>query len=265
MKLLRRCFAPGVARCEWDPAFRGLNARPPGLLLALHGHIETFSKVPKRLYRLFDAPMSLGPFSSGCRRAAAFVTRMGNFCSNLLLPRSPRGVFDLAGLILLPLEFARAKGSNDSTSECITFRLRRGVASAAPLFVGLGSVLCPLNLFETPRLCIIEVAFVCFAPWRLDALLKPNVSCLGAYRCMLLVMGLCSGEGSICPEVSLDLGGDACVDVEWFVQLSLSPASWGVPIRRTTPSSKYEERVRDEFSRRCEPVYRSLPVTGVSL
>ncbi|OWM85998.1 hypothetical protein CDL15_Pgr020667 [Punica granatum] len=73
------------------------------------------------------------------------------------------------------------------------------------------------------------------------------------------------GEGSICPEVSLDLGGDACVDVEWFVQLSLSPASWGVPIRRTTPSSKYEERVRDEFSRRCEPVYRSLPVTGVSL
>ncbi|OWM91541.1 hypothetical protein CDL15_Pgr024865 [Punica granatum] len=57
----------------------GLDARPPGLPLALHGHIETFSKVPKRLYRLFDAPVSLGPFSSGCRRAAAFVTRMGNF------------------------------------------------------------------------------------------------------------------------------------------------------------------------------------------
>ncbi|PKI71120.1 hypothetical protein CRG98_008488 [Punica granatum] len=27
-------------------AFRSLNAKPPGLLLALHGYIETFSKVP---------------------------------------------------------------------------------------------------------------------------------------------------------------------------------------------------------------------------
>ncbi|PKI57118.1 hypothetical protein CRG98_022489 [Punica granatum] len=78
-------------------------------------------------------------------------------------------------------------------------------------------------------------------------------------------MGLCNEEGSICPEVPLDLGGDVRADVEWFVQLSLSPASWGVPIRRTTPSSKYEERVREKFSGRCEPVYRSLPVTGVSL
>ncbi|PKI76300.1 hypothetical protein CRG98_003306 [Punica granatum] len=49
---------------NWGPAFRGPDARPPGFLLALHGHIETFSKVPKRLYRLFDAPVSLGPFSS---------------------------------------------------------------------------------------------------------------------------------------------------------------------------------------------------------
>ncbi|OWM88979.1 hypothetical protein CDL15_Pgr002715 [Punica granatum] len=72
------------------PAFRGPDTRPPGLLLSLHGHIETFSKVPKWLYRLFDAPVNLGPFSSGCRRAAtfgcqratAFVTHMGNFCSN---------------------------------------------------------------------------------------------------------------------------------------------------------------------------------------
>ncbi|OWM88502.1 hypothetical protein CDL15_Pgr011733 [Punica granatum] len=38
-----------------DNGIRGPDARPPGLLLALHGHIETFSKVPKRLYRLFDA------------------------------------------------------------------------------------------------------------------------------------------------------------------------------------------------------------------
>ncbi|PKI74023.1 hypothetical protein CRG98_005586 [Punica granatum] len=47
------------------PAFKGPDVRPPGLLLALHGHIKTFSKVPKRLYRLFDAPVNLGPFSSG--------------------------------------------------------------------------------------------------------------------------------------------------------------------------------------------------------
>ncbi|OWM90780.1 hypothetical protein CDL15_Pgr002703 [Punica granatum] len=61
------------------PAFRGPDVRPLGPLLALHGHIETFSKVPKRLYRLFNAPVNLGPFSSGCHRAAAFVTRMENF------------------------------------------------------------------------------------------------------------------------------------------------------------------------------------------
>ncbi|PKI42418.1 hypothetical protein CRG98_037190 [Punica granatum] len=115
----------------------GLDARPPGLLLALHGHIETFLKVPKRLYRLFDAPVNLGPFSSGYRRAVAFVTRMRNFVQIW----SPRGVFDLPGPILLPLEFARAEGSNDSISECITFCLRRGVATAASLFVGISFLL----------------------------------------------------------------------------------------------------------------------------
>ncbi|PKI73228.1 hypothetical protein CRG98_006363 [Punica granatum] len=78
-------------------------------------------------------------------------------------------------------------------------------------------------------------------------------------------MGLCSGEGPICPSVSLDLGGDASVEVERFVRLSLSSASWGVHIRRKPPSLKYKERVREEFSGRYEPVYRSLPVTGVSL
>ncbi|PKI60432.1 hypothetical protein CRG98_019173 [Punica granatum] len=92
------------------PAFRGPDARHPGLLLALHGHMETFSKVPKRLYRLFDAPF---------------------------LPRPPpNGVFDLVGSILMSLEFARAKGSKDSTSECVVFCFRQGVATAAPLFVG---------------------------------------------------------------------------------------------------------------------------------
>ncbi|PKI72889.1 hypothetical protein CRG98_006757 [Punica granatum] len=88
------------------PAFRGPDARPPELLLALHGHIETFSKVPQRLYRLFDAPF---------------------------LPRPPpKGVFDLAGSIVLSLEFVRVKGLEDSTSECVVFCLRQGVATAAP-------------------------------------------------------------------------------------------------------------------------------------
>ncbi|PKI66968.1 hypothetical protein CRG98_012633 [Punica granatum] len=146
----RRCYAVGtrwlvsIAICRTiknllDNGIRGPDARPLGLLLALHGHIETFSKAPKRLYRLFDAPLNLGPFSSG--------------------------------------------------------------------------VLCD----RRSRSCIV-------AP--VEALLKPNVSCLGTCRCMLSVMGLCSGEDPICPGVSLDLGGDARVEVEWFVRLSLSSASW---------------------------------------
>ncbi|OWM69330.1 hypothetical protein CDL15_Pgr003931 [Punica granatum] len=36
----------------------GPDTRPPGLLLVLHGYIEMFSKVSKRFYRLFDAPVS---------------------------------------------------------------------------------------------------------------------------------------------------------------------------------------------------------------
>ncbi|PKI52250.1 hypothetical protein CRG98_027348 [Punica granatum] len=66
----RGCYAVGtrwlasIAICRTiknllDNGIRGPNARPPGLLLALHGHIKTFSKVPKRLYRLFDAPREL--------------------------------------------------------------------------------------------------------------------------------------------------------------------------------------------------------------
>ncbi|PKI58282.1 hypothetical protein CRG98_021364 [Punica granatum] len=55
------------------------------------------------------------------------------------MPRPPpKGVFDLAGLILLSLEFARVKGLKDSTSKCVAFCLSRGVASAAPLFVEWG-------------------------------------------------------------------------------------------------------------------------------
>ncbi|PKI74456.1 hypothetical protein CRG98_005138 [Punica granatum] len=193
-------------------------------MLALYGHIETFSMMPQWLYRLFDAPIGFGPFSLGCYRAATFVTRMGDFYATLrdvppfsfvlllvlavlncldcvlgrllclrknppwtvefgrrvdrgshwsrqpshfpwgslvravckgpgLLPRPLlRGVFDLTGLILLSLEFARAKGSKDSTFECVTFCLRRGVVSVAPLFVGLGFV-C------TPCLCLRLLGF----------------------------------------------------------------------------------------------------------
>ncbi|PKI65237.1 hypothetical protein CRG98_014386 [Punica granatum] len=45
-----------------------------------------------------------------------------------------KGVFDLASSILLSLEFARANGSKDSTSECVVFCLCRGVVSAASSF-----------------------------------------------------------------------------------------------------------------------------------
>ncbi|PKI44988.1 hypothetical protein CRG98_034627 [Punica granatum] len=70
------------------PFFEGLDTRPPGLLLAMHGHIETFSMMPKRPYRLFDEPVGLEPFSTKCHRAAAFVTCMGDFCANLVRPQS---------------------------------------------------------------------------------------------------------------------------------------------------------------------------------
>ncbi|OWM63008.1 hypothetical protein CDL15_Pgr026182 [Punica granatum] len=53
----------------------------------MHGHIKTFSMMPQWLYRLFDVPVGFGPFSSRCRKAAAFVTRMGHFCANLVRPR----------------------------------------------------------------------------------------------------------------------------------------------------------------------------------
>ncbi|OWM75128.1 hypothetical protein CDL15_Pgr017254 [Punica granatum] len=70
------------------PVSEGIDTRPPGLLLVMHGHIETFSMMPQRPYRLFDEPVGLGPFSSGCHRTAAFVTHMGDFCANLARPRS---------------------------------------------------------------------------------------------------------------------------------------------------------------------------------
>ncbi|PKI48876.1 hypothetical protein CRG98_030724 [Punica granatum] len=62
--------------------------------------------------------------------------------------RSPRGVFDLAGSILLSLEFARAKGLKDSTSECVAFCLHRGVASAAPLLSGFVDFFLELAVSE---------------------------------------------------------------------------------------------------------------------
>ncbi|PKI78948.1 hypothetical protein CRG98_000660 [Punica granatum] len=40
---------------------RGLDARPPGFMLARYGHIEMFSKMPKWLYRLFDVSVGLDP------------------------------------------------------------------------------------------------------------------------------------------------------------------------------------------------------------
>ncbi|PKI37485.1 hypothetical protein CRG98_042147 [Punica granatum] len=57
---------------------------------------------------------------------------------------APKGVFDLAGLILLSLELAKVKDSKDLTSECIVSYLPRGVVSVAPLFVeGISGWGCP--------------------------------------------------------------------------------------------------------------------------
>ncbi|PKI70071.1 hypothetical protein CRG98_009534 [Punica granatum] len=78
--------------------------------------------------------------------------------------RSPRGVFDPAGSIFLSLEFARTKGSKDSTSECVAFCLRQGVVSADLIFFGLGFVLCPVYLLETPRL-FITWSLWCILPY----------------------------------------------------------------------------------------------------
>ncbi|OWM82732.1 hypothetical protein CDL15_Pgr024882 [Punica granatum] len=75
-----------VSRGVGNQSLPGLDARPLGFMWARYGHIEMFSTMPKWLYRLFDVLVSLGPISSRCHRAAAFVTRMGNFCSNLVRP-----------------------------------------------------------------------------------------------------------------------------------------------------------------------------------
>ncbi|PKI70468.1 hypothetical protein CRG98_009138 [Punica granatum] len=140
-------FYFGVA--NGGPAFRGPDARPPGLLLALHGHIETFSKVPKGLYRLFDTPVAPRGFRP---------SRLDSF------------------------EFARAKGSNNSTSECVTFCLRRGVASAAP----------PLSrsidfFFElaVPEFYISAVP--CFVHWRRKKMQNCHRECVTEVVLMLAV------------------------------------------------------------------------------
>ncbi|OWM91638.1 hypothetical protein CDL15_Pgr020308 [Punica granatum] len=74
--------------CTCDPSIISLDARPAKLLLAMQGHIETFSMMPQQLYQLFDAPIGFGPFSSGYCREATFVTRMGDFCANLIRSQS---------------------------------------------------------------------------------------------------------------------------------------------------------------------------------
>ncbi|PKI63563.1 hypothetical protein CRG98_016043 [Punica granatum] len=81
---IRVCRSSCVC-CTCDPDIISPDARPSGLLLALDGHIETFSKVPKRLYQLFDAPVNLGPFSSsrlkgGCCAHPNFISS-GHACA----------------------------------------------------------------------------------------------------------------------------------------------------------------------------------------
>ncbi|PKI71780.1 hypothetical protein CRG98_007796 [Punica granatum] len=183
---------------------------PPRLLLAMHGHIETFSKMPQRFYRLFDAPVDLGLFPSGCRRAAEFVTRMGisiqiwrkekawgarcpkqKGYTGSRLPRDVPPLLSLCCVGCAELLGQRARlptvAEEEPALESCVGKLigdRVGVDNLViPLGIlgprsvrrlKLGSVLYPVYLFENPRLCIAEAALVCFAPRRLDALRCPS-------------------------------------------------------------------------------------------
>ncbi|PKI76495.1 hypothetical protein CRG98_003113 [Punica granatum] len=55
------------------------------------GHAQAYRNVLNdalTALSVINALVGFGPFSSGCRRMTAFVTRMGDFCANLVRPRS---------------------------------------------------------------------------------------------------------------------------------------------------------------------------------
>ncbi|PKI73401.1 hypothetical protein CRG98_006171 [Punica granatum] len=167
-----------------------------------------------------------------------------------------KGIFDLAGSILLSLEFARAKGSKDSTSECIIFCLRRGVVYAAPLLSGfvdfsrlaapLGFVSCPVSLFETHRLWMAEAALYvllggCTLLKSLDVQGRRLHKCR-VIRSIVLVFEFIGGTSSL--DTSLvkddkennalsDYAGGICGKrygvVPWEKSLFVPPATHGVP------------------------------------
>ncbi|OWM78333.1 hypothetical protein CDL15_Pgr001054 [Punica granatum] len=59
--------------------------------------------------------------------------------------------------------------------------------------------------------------------------------------------------------------GDEHLRIPWNWESESAVVLAGVPHRRTPPSSKYKERVRDKFSGKRELVHRSLPVVNVPL
>ncbi|PKI59991.1 hypothetical protein CRG98_019623 [Punica granatum] len=144
-----------VLTVQMGPVLGGLDTRPPRFSLTMHGHIEASPTMPYQFYQLFNTP-----------------------------------VFDPTGSILLSFELAKANDSKDSTSYCIVSCLRRGVMSAAPLFVRPGFVLCPVSLFETPRLCIAEA--ILYMPLGWCTLLKPlNVQGRRLRRCWAIRSIVC--------------------------------------------------------------------------
>ncbi|PKI74526.1 hypothetical protein CRG98_005068 [Punica granatum] len=69
----------------------------PIVLLAMHGYIETFSMMPQRLYRWFDAPVGFGPFSSRLSRTARTVCSVAYCARGELYSRWLSGVGELIG------------------------------------------------------------------------------------------------------------------------------------------------------------------------
>ncbi|PKI60805.1 hypothetical protein CRG98_018794 [Punica granatum] len=163
-----------------------------------------------------------------------------------------KGVFDLAGSILLSLVFTRAKGSKDLTSECVVFCLHRGVVSAAPPFVGLGFILCPMSLFETPRLCIAE--------WPVAGAFCDR--CPQSYLDISAVHAswmVHAAEAAECSRKTVALILDNSLNCLRLLFCR------GYLIIRHPPCRSKRKRVRDKFSEKRELAHRSSLVANVPL
>ncbi|PKI51217.1 hypothetical protein CRG98_028391 [Punica granatum] len=126
----------------------------------------------------------LGPFSSGCRRAAAFVTRMGISMQIWL---------DLnLSCLSLALAFAKValRGFRPGGLDSFVSRFYKNKGFEG-FNLQLGSILCPLDLFKTPRLCIAEAAL------EMGALEANGHACPGGNVCLSIEMVALMAYGSL--------------------------------------------------------------------